>query len=453
MKTILKSLFCIFIAMLFLSANEAKAIEQVRYNMDDYTNPGSIIRHYADGIDIVCYNNSSYPYFMMYRQGVSTTNELFLYPMDTICDFEIYNDTVYFCGIMQERMVGHAVIGYFAVADLFNLNPSNVSYINLPAMTNVWAIEVGWFASRKHVVGVGESIDSDGMMVDMIDESVHWMVNFGDVGGDTVLLSDLAITQDYVVVTSKRNVNMVYTPSRLWYFKKPTMPGYSIFQGTVSFLDNNLEIREKYRIRALAGETFITACHSNYIHGSLNPFVVSYYSGFTCNRNAVIDEGLYNFVTLGDISYTLGTNVVNLLLHGTYHTNSSSITRSVIYEIIYGALPSTVMAHVYDGVIFESLDRIWSINLDEQHLVSSGYRPEAYVPYYLKYNSLYFDGSCLAKTDKYADTIYISHKESKVSVDRVKTEQLPIVEAAGRKEMRIGTECTSPTHPQKKEED
>ena len=229
MKTILKSLFCIFIAMLFLSANEAKAIEQVRYNMDDYTNPGSIIRHYADGIDIVCYNNSSYPYFMMYKHGVSTTNELFLYPMDTVCDFEIYNDTVYFCGIMQERMVGHAVIGYFAVADLFNLNPSNVSYINLPAMTNVWAIEVGWFASRKHVVGVGESIDSDGMMVDMIDESVHWMVNFGDVGGDTVLLSDLAITQDYVVVTSKRNVTMVYAPSRLWYFKKPTMPGYSIF--------------------------------------------------------------------------------------------------------------------------------------------------------------------------------------------------------------------------------
>lgn len=453
MKTILKSLFCIFIAMLFLSANEAKAIEQVRYNMDDNTNPGSIIRHYADGIDIVCYNNSSYPYFMMYRQGVSTTNELFLYPMDTVCDFEIYNDTVYFCGIMQERMVGHAVIGYFAVADLFNLNPSNVSYINLPAMTNVWAIEVGWFASRKHVVGVGESIDSDGIMVDMIDESAYWSVNFGDVGGDTILLSDVAITLNHVVVTSKRNLPVFAPKGRLWYFEKPTTTGSSIFQGNIYIQDNNLEIIGKYRIRAMAGNGFITACHSDNIHGSPTPFVVSYYSGFTCNRNVVIDEGFFNFVTLGDISYTLGTNVVNLLLHGTYHTNSSSITRSVIYEIIYGALPSTVMAHVYDGVIFESLDRIWSINLDEQHFVSSGYRPEAYVPYYLKYNSLYFDGSCLAKTDKYADTIYISHKESKVSVDRVKTEQLPIVEAAGRKEMRIGTECTSPTHPQKKEED
>ena len=453
MKTILKSLFCIFIAMLFLSANEAKAIEQVRYNMDDYTNPGSIIRHYADGIDIVCYNNSSYPYFMMYKHGVSTTNELFLYPMDTVCDFEIYNDTVYFCGKMQERMVGHAVIGYFAVADLFNLNPSNVSYINLPAMTNVWAIEVGWFASRKHVVGVGESIDSDGMMVDMIDESVHWMVNFGDVGGDTVLLSDLAITQDYVVVTSKRNVNIVYTPSRLWYFKKPTMPGYSIFQGNISFLDKNLHIIGKYRIRALAGENFITACHSDYIHGSLNPFVVSYYSGFTCNRNAVIDEGLYNFVTLGDISYTLGSNVVNLLLHGTYHTNSSSITRSVIYEIIYGALPSTVMAHVYDGVIFESLDRIWSINLDEQHLVSSGYRPEAYVPYYLKYNSLYFDGSCLDKMDNYADTIKISSNRTDPKIKSVEIKQLPIVIEAPREPHQVDTKCISPTYPQKKEED
>lgn len=453
MKTILKSLFCIFIAMLFLSANEAKAIEQVRYIADDNTNPGSIIRHYDDGVDIVCYHNTAHPYFMMYRQGVPTTNELFLDPMDTVCDFEIYNDTVYFCGKMQERMVGHAVIGYFAVADLFNLNPSNVSYINLPEMTNVWAIEVGWFASRKHVVGVGESINSEGMMVDMIDEYAHWMVNFGDVGGDTVLLSDLAITQDYVVVTSKRNVNIVYTPSRLWYFKKPTMPGYSIFQGNISFLDNNLEIIGKYRIRAMAGNGFITACHSDNIHGSLNPFVVSYYSGFTCNRNVVIDEGFFNFVTLGDISYTLGSNVVNLLLHGTYHTNSSSITRSVIYEIIYGALPSTVMAHVYDGVIFESLDRIWSINLDEQHLVSSGYRPEAYVPYYLKYNSLYFDGSCLDKMDNYADTIKISSNRTDPKIKSVEIKQLPIVIEAPREPHQVDTKCISPTYPQKKEED
>jgi hypothetical protein len=440
--------------MLFLSANEAKAIEQVRYNMDDYTNPGSIIRHYDDGVDIVCYHNTAHPYFMMYRQGVPTTNELFLDPMDTVCDFEIYNDTVYFCGIMQERMVGHAVIGYFAVADLFNLNPSNVSYINLPEMTNVWAVEVGWFASRKHVVGVGESINSEGMMVDMIDEYAHWMVNFGDVGGDTVLLSDVAITQNYVVVTSKRNLSVMVSKGRLWYFEKPTATGNSIFQGTVSFLDNNLEIREKYRIRAIGGDVFITACHSDNIHGSLNPFVVSYYSGFTCNRNAVIDEGLYNFVTLGDISYTLGTNVVNLLLHGTYHTNSSSITRSVIYEIIYGALPSTVMAHVYDGVIFESLDRIWSINLDEQHLVSSGYMPEGLgTPYYLKYHSLYFDGSCLDKMDNYADTIKISSNRTDPKIKSVEIKQLPIVIEAPREPHQVDTKCISPTYPQKKEED
>ena len=43
MKTNTKSLFCIFITMLFLSTGEVKAIEQTRYNMNDITRPGSRI--------------------------------------------------------------------------------------------------------------------------------------------------------------------------------------------------------------------------------------------------------------------------------------------------------------------------------------------------------------------------------------------------------------------------
>ena len=120
MKAYTKTLICIFIAMLYLSTGEVRAIELVRNNGDDYAGPGSIIRHYADGIDIVCYNTKSTPYFMIYKQGSPASYELFLHPMDTVSDFEIYNDTIYFCGEGHINRAGDAVVGYFAAPDLLN---------------------------------------------------------------------------------------------------------------------------------------------------------------------------------------------------------------------------------------------------------------------------------------------------------------------------------------------
>ena len=53
MKTNTKSLFCIFITMLFLSTGEVKAIEQTRYNMNDITRPGNISDTYTQQVPVV----------------------------------------------------------------------------------------------------------------------------------------------------------------------------------------------------------------------------------------------------------------------------------------------------------------------------------------------------------------------------------------------------------------
>lgn len=448
MKTNTKSLFCIFITMLFLSTGEVKAIEQTRYNMNDITRPGSIIRHYDEGIDIVCYNNYNYPYFMIYKYGIATTNELFLHPMDTVCDFEIYNDTVYFCGEGHIRIAGDAIVGYFAVADLLNPNPSNVFYLTLPTMKTIKAIEVDWFASRKHVVGVGASIDSEGMMVDMIDNSTFWTIHHADVGGDTILLSDLAITLNNVVVTSTKNVVGQPNYGRLWYFLKPTTAGSSIFPCGVTFWDQIIHLGRKYLIKAMGGNNFVTAASRGPVWGFSTSFIVSYYYNLAYTESVVIDEENGSFVALGDMNYAMGTWVVNLLAHGLFYTDAGYVPRSVIYELNHTSLPATVSAHVYDGVFFESLDRAKSFNLDEQHFVSSGYETNgSETPYYLKYHSLYFGGKCLDKMEKDVKQLEIGHYDNQTNITRTYTQQVPVVIMSDRKEMRIETPCTATTYP------
>ena len=447
MKTNTKSLFCIFITMLFLSTGEVKAIEQTRYNMNDITRPGSIIRHYDDGIDIVCYNNYNYPYFMIYKYGTATTNELFLNPMDTVCDFEIYNDTVYFCGEGHIRSAGDAIVGYFAVTDLINPNPSNVFYLTLPTMKTIKAIEVDWFASRKHVVGVGASIDSEGMMVDMIDNSTFWTIHHADVGGDTILLSDLAITLNNVVVTSTKNMAGQPNYGRLWYFVKPTSTGSSIFPCNVTFYDHDSNLEKKYRIRTLAGDLFVTAYSKMTLPITTKSFVVSYYNGTSCTERVKIDEVSSFFSSLGDISYTWG-RIVNLLVRGYYFEDPILVPKSVIYELNYSTLPATVMAHVYDGVYFESLDFVKPFNLDEQHFVSSGFETNgSETPYYLKYHSLYFDGKCLGKMEKDVKQYVIDQYNGHDIISSTYTQQVPVVIVSDRKEMRIETPCTATTYP------
>lgn len=446
MKKHTKALFCIIISLLFLSAGNVRADELVRLNSDELTSSGSIIRHYDGDTDIVCYHSPEGPFFMMYINGVPSTNVLYLQPMDTIHDFEIYEDTVYFCGNGNINRVGDAVVGYFAVADLTNLSLSNVAYITLPALETVKAIEVGWFASRKHVVGVGKAINSEGMMVDMIDESAYWDVNLGEVGGDTIALSDLAITRTYVVVTSTKNAIGTVVPGRLWLIEKPTTAGASLFPGSVTFYDHGTDVGSKYLVRTRCVDEFVTA-HGPAIYSiGTTPFTVSYYNGPSYVESAYINESPATTCSLGDINCEDGTFIVNMLLHGMYQTGNGLVMRSMIYELDYIALPATVKAHVYDGVVFESLAPIWAYNIDEQHFVSSGYKPYGYgTPYYLKYHTRYFEGECLEMTENLAKKVIIDHKPTTKEIESTLTRQVPIVIESYRKYMRVNTECFSQT--------
>lgn len=456
MKINTKTAICILLSLLFFSASEVRAVEEIRYAAYESSSSGTIIRHYTNNVDVVCYHNMYNPYFMIYKTGVSSTNVLYLPPMDTIYDFEIYNDTVYFCGEGQFPRAGAAVVGYFAIADMSGTSYANVSYVTLPAMKMVRAIEVGWFASRKHVVGVGEAINSEGMMVDMIDESTYWKVNFGDVGGDTVALSDLTITANYVVVTSTMPATGFATKGRVWFFAKPSTPGQSLFPYyNVYFQDfvNSSGLTRKFLVRS-RGDYIATAYRVDMSLMGYNPFIISYYNGPAYVRSVMIDEASESMIQLGDMQLTEGSKSLALLLNGQYKTGAGSTPRSVVYEIPnYYPVPAMVDAHVYDGVFFESIDHMWLTNLDNQHFVLSGYQPYGYgTPYYMKFHYGYFgDNTCLDAKSTLARNIEIEHKEKYDYIKNTVTLQIPQVMSQQIKPMEIVTPCHKYTPVQSNE--
>ena len=453
MKTITQSLLYIFLATLFFSSGEVKADERVRFNMDEVTRSGSIVRHYKDEMTVACYHHSS-PFFMMYQTGVTTTDVMYLPPMDTICDFVIYQDTVYFCGKGTISRTSVGIVGYFPVADLLTSTSSNVAYVVMPSMDMVKAIKVGWFAERKHVVGVGESIKPEGKMVDMIDESTYWNVNFGDVGGDTISLSDLEITQNKVVVTSMSN-NNVFAKGRLWYFSKPTVAGASLFPCYVFFTDQGTpSLGKRYGIQHIYGDNFVTVYRQGLTVGGVNRFVLSYYNAPTYFGSTVIEEPAGSVFQVGDISKTDIGWIIGLLVYGTVETNAGTIPRSMVYELpTNNSAPSTIQVHVYDGVFFESIYPKRTVySIDYQHFSMSGYQPFGYgAPYFMEFHAGYFEGNCLGKREIDTQQRTIEHIPDSKVIGNTVTLQIPEMIPSNRKTMKVETQCYSPTHEHEKE--
>ena len=452
MKTPIKNRFALWLlaVVMFLASGESKANELVRYNTGDNTTPGSIIKHYINNMDVVCCQGSGCPYFMLYKESSSIPYALYLQNMDTIYDFEILNDTIYFCGTGYATIAGAAIIGYFDLATLYSLAPANVQYIPMPLMKKITMIETDYIAWRIHVVGIGESIQSEGMMVDLIKEPTYWNVNFSVVGGDTVILSDLEILSGYVVVTSKMpSIDPVYSAidkGRLWYIKKPTTPGISLFPNNVDYKDlpSVYNVTGKYLIKKMMdGNMFVTAHQIGNHNTGVNPFVLSFYNGLTYNTSVELDDPQWIDVSMKDFSYGFDCHSIELLLYGYYDPYYGTAPRSMVYDIPEPPLPSTpVYAHSINGVCFESLDDAWVIFTNFVHFVAVGHKSSSVIPYYMKFKSGIF-GSCLEKIRFTCNENIISHTVGRKNISSTQILQLPVEGISYKKELSLVNECST----------
>lgn len=167
-----KSTVCL-LSLMVVGILNSYADELVRHNVYDSYSRGTIIRHYRGVSDVICVHSGSHPYFMYLQEGVPTTYAMYV-DLDTVCDFEIYNDTVYFCGYRRVNTSSVAVIGFFDLTTYPSPYSHMAYYLDLSWITDVRALEVDMFAARKHVVGVGGELRGNAMMVDLIDEGSFW---------------------------------------------------------------------------------------------------------------------------------------------------------------------------------------------------------------------------------------------------------------------------------------
>jgi hypothetical protein len=347
-------------------------------------------------------------------------------------------------------VAGAAVIGFFDVATLSSTTPSNVAYLPLPLMSVVTAIEVDYFASRKHVVGIGESIKSEGMIVDMIDELSYWNVNFGEVGGDTSTLHDLKILNGYVVVTSTRPESILPSftvqAARLWYIEKPTLPGNSLFPGVAYYknVHRAYSVIGKIMIETMRdGDKFVTAYKKDLYNATTsNPFIVSYYNGLSYINSVEMNANPGDKVRLADIEYSVDCHTVEMLLCGMCKFSGGSYPRSVIYEIPNAPLPPTLMAHAIDGIYFESLDNVWEPLIGAISFVSAGYKPSSLIPYFLKFScGVFLD--CMERINFTCEEIQIDQSQYKGNTGYNRIYQLPELQISYKKSVLVDDECES----------
>ena len=442
MKTNLISIFCITSFILFFSPGQVRADELVRKNINETTTSMTIIRHYDDGRDLVCYH-STCPYFMLYREGVALSQAMYLRDMDTVFDFEIYSDTVYFCGRKINYVSGDAVVGYFDIASFLSSASTNVFYISLPSMESVVAIEVGWFASRKHVVGIGEGYKSKGLMVDMVDETAYWKINFSDLGGDSLVLSDLAITNNHVLTTAIKSTNVSPKFGYVWCIPKSTSPGQSLFPTNATYNRYFGISGSKYLIMSQPGDSYVTAFRGWDSYNS-QPFIVSYFYGLTYNRSVVIDDALIGMYQLQAINQEIPTWTVELVMSEAYSNSGITYINSKIMEIRNtNPIPSTIDAHHIDGVYLTSIDRYSSMTIGMGHFVLSGYDALSGfgTPFHVKFQHQSYSGTCLTRWEQSVENRTLEYTEHSIRLNNNLTLQLPEVKLGDKKEMRVDVSC------------
>lgn len=448
MKNNYISFVCILFLILGSSYGEVRADELIRYNMDEVTTSGTIIRHYKEGMDVVCYQLSYNAYFLLYDEGSPTSYVLYV-DMDTITDFEIYDDTIYFCGLRHESVGGWATFGYFRVTDIASPGGSaNVAYLHLPLMSDVSALEVGWFADRKHVVILGKDLKEEGMVLDAIDGLSHWDMNFAEMGGDTIEFVDMAITKKYVVATSEKICHYggeYEYGGCLWFINKPIMSGASLFPSSINYLDfaHHSFFGVRPQINAMELDSFIVAYRQSFHLASNNNFKLFYFDGMNYITSISIQKISDFIINLGDIGYEKNSRSVEILVYGIIKNSIESAYRSLIFEIpdVNTLQPTAaIKAHIYDGVFFESLD----YTFNREHFVTSGIKVPGSLnrPYYMKFKYNEFYGGCLVEeTDIYKKFESKIRKDNKL-INKTYIYQVPEVKEKFMKEMSIETPCS-----------
>ena len=252
----------VILALLLLINLGNPVVNGMEYVKNSYSiqahNP--ILRSLDDFNHLLCNRSAQDIYsFSIVNSGTLVFGNMFLdNSFKEIYDFEIHNDSVFFCGTkVMENGSEISILGYF---DLATFPYSTVEVVKMPWIKKIYKLEVAAMGNRTHVVMVGENLQSNGIVVDAIYYPTYWEVNYTTTENTTAIFEDVAITDEYVVATS----GYIGQPEpfyygRLWYFKKPSTSGASLFPQTAQYINTGYMVMPPFLIDKHRGDTVVVA--------------------------------------------------------------------------------------------------------------------------------------------------------------------------------------------------
>lgn len=339
------------------SARAQEYIKEISQQESRY----SIVREYKSDVRIV-YNKESYTYFggefLMITESGVTTQLIALGDDISISDFEILNDTVYFCGI---GYLGYTrgIVGYFSLSPF----PSTMvdiiftedyeQFIRLEAFRSK-------YGGQLHLALTGKLRGGGCCLVDVPNPTSGTPCHFyhtllHDYNYNAV--DDVAVTDNYIVATL-RNPRGSHE-GKLYYFGHPS-PGTHFFYGLVNTVDVDRDITSFMFLEACHDDFFVVSYRTTY--GDNAWIHVKGYSGTTNTPgDAAIHTRYVNHYPV-DVKYSSHGEELDVLSNEFTGTD----TNSVVYHIPYGG---HITSRRYDGQRICSIDYLQP---DPLHFIASG---------------------------------------------------------------------------------
>ena len=325
---------------------------------------GTIIRHISDKKSMIC-DQTNNPFFILYTEGAAMV-DMFDVDLDTVYDFEIFNDIVYFCGVKSNITGGYGVVGYFPLA---GFPSTTIYYLSVPLFRRVKRLEMGIMGGQTHLLAVGDGIHGRAELLDAIYLGAGWDMHFFDADNKEIVFTDLAITDTYVVVTAYQKHNY-YVPARIYYFKKPTSNG-SFTYSYIPWIEIESRSSHDIIIEACQEDAFVVALAAGVNEVGTTRFLLVAYDSLNFLSKNIITEP-YGYARLRDIKYYAPSKSSELLLYVNDEQNRHSVIYTLTSAMEYGT--SFATGHLYSSVFINSLDRNRTLH---SHFVASANNAES----------------------------------------------------------------------------
>ena len=326
---------------LFLSASPTAFGQDYIFEGPNYLlSDTSIIR--AKSLDsVIIYNHRVNATFMIFSPGASPSVSTYVEYLDTLFvkDFEVIDNTVYFCGYKEVSSVKTAMAGYF---NINNFPGGYYRYFLLESCTefnklDYYRIDDNWGMFEDHLVLTGTTTGSRSDVI--VDKMLFSTFPPGPSGSNTFIyfsnnldehFDDVITTENYIVVSSrnKRNNNPV---ADFWQFVKPAPGVSSIFSSPIQhkiisnpapatpiFLEHHKE--DQY------AAVYRDALYSKITMVHLNaPNTVNYCIGIS-------DDEFHTNHPI-EIKYNKKSDIFDILARAEYYRTPNAFVPSQIYHI------------------------------------------------------------------------------------------------------------------------